>query len=430
MEQSPYLVASYITYAIPVFFLLIGLELLLDKMRHTKNYRFNDAITNLSCGIGSQITGVFIKVLLFVGYIWLYENASIVTMPHLGGDWSVGMVILTGIALFIGVDFFYYWFHRLAHEISVLWGSHIVHHQSEEYNLTVALRQAWVQGAFSWVFYLPLAVLGFHPAMFFVINQFQTLYQFWIHTKHIDKLHPAFEYVFNTPSHHRVHHGVNPKYIDRNHGGTLIIFDRMFGTFQAEEEEVVYGITKQPQSWNPILVNFQYWAELFSDVGRASQWSDKWNMLVKAPGWKPDELGGVEQPREVTPQTFHKYDTDSPMGLNYYILFQYIVILGGTTGFLFTYSGMPVWMQVALGALVIWSLVDLGGLFESRRWAFPLELLRLMVTASVFSLLTSNHQLFIPTVIIAAIYTIASGIWVARYRGVLTQKIRFAYRQG
>ncbi|HRG87913.1 MAG TPA: sterol desaturase family protein, partial [Chitinophagales bacterium] len=135
---------SLIVYAIPVFFLLIGIELLIARMRGLSYYRMNDAIANLSCGIGSQISGIFLKTVTFIGYTWLYQNSI----------WKIEDNIITFVLLFIGVDFFYYWFHRLAHEISILWGSHVVHHQSEEYNLTVALRQAWLQGAFSWVFYL------------------------------------------------------------------------------------------------------------------------------------------------------------------------------------------------------------------------------------------------------------------------------------
>ena len=222
---------SLIVYSIPIFFLLIGVELLITRVRGLSYYRFNDAITNLSCGIGSQVTGIFMKFLTFGVYVIIYEHS-----PLTG---KIPYNYLTIILLFLGVDFFYYWFHRLAHEISFLWGSHVVHHQSEEYNLSVALRQAWVQGAFSWIFYLPLAFIGFNPYMFATIASLQTLYQFWIHTKVIGRMPAWFEFIFATPSHHRVHHGVNPKYIDKNHAGTLIIWDRIFGTFQQEEEEVV-----------------------------------------------------------------------------------------------------------------------------------------------------------------------------------------------
>lgn len=374
---------GYIVLAIPVFFLFIGIELLIDRLRKTNYYRFNDAISNLSLGVGSQVSGVFLKLFVFIAYKYLYEHYRLTTMPGLETEHTGWVVVLTFMALFVGVDFFYYWFHRLAHEISVLWGSHVVHHQSEEYNLTVALRQAWLQGAFSWVFYLPLAIMGFEPVMFLTVGAFQTLYQFWIHTKAIGKTPAWFEYVFNTPSHHRVHHGVNPKYIDRNHGGTFIIFDRMFGTFQDEEEEVVYGITGQPKSWNPLWLNFEYWGGLFKDVVKARSVLDAIKMLVLKPGWKPDYLGGVQPFKEVTPATFHKYDTQIAAGLAYYIFFQFVLLLAGATGYLLVAEGLEWIAKTGLALLIILTLITLGGLLENKRWAFFLELLRLLAVAPV-----------------------------------------------
>jgi sterol desaturase/sphingolipid hydroxylase (fatty acid hydroxylase superfamily) len=398
-----------IVYAIPVFFILIGIELLIARMRNLSYYRFNDAVTNLSCGIGSQISGIFLKTFTFIGYTYLYQHSI----------WKIQDTVLTGILLFIGVDFFYYWFHRLAHEISFLWGSHVVHHQSEEYNLTVALRQAALQGAFSWVFYLPLAVVGFSPAMFLTIASLQTLYQFWIHTKLINKMHPAFEYVFNTPSHHRVHHGVNPKYIDRNHGGTLIIFDRMFGTFQVEEEEVVYGITKQPKSWNPVYVNFEYWIDLFKETFSVRSHADKVRMMLKGPGWKPAELGGVEPMKDVSYATFTKYDTDIPGALNYYVLAQFILVLAGTTIFLNTEMKEPfsgnILLKVGTALVIILSLVNIGGIFERKAWVPVLEYVRLVATAAVVMLLVKASPNFYAISGTVAAIALASAVWFTMF---------------
>ena len=402
---------NYIVLAIPVFFLLIGVELVVSWLKKTPYYRFNDAITNLSCGIGQQVTGVFMKTAVFLAYAFAYEHWRIFDISNAWWVW---------IALFIGVDFFYYWFHRLAHEISVLWGSHIVHHQSEEYNLTVALRQAWLQGAFSWVFYMPLAYIGFDPIMFVAVNSFQTLYQFWIHTKTINKLPAWFEYIFNTPSHHRVHHGVNPKYIDKNHAGTLIIWDRMFGTFQPEEEEVVYGITTQAKSWNPLWLNFQYWIDLFRAVARARSWGDRWRILVREPGWMPEELGGPLKPKEVTSDTFNKYDTVIPKGLNYYILFQYFVVLGGATGYLFMVDGMDWVLKIGLAAMIIVSIVNLGAIFEMKRWVYYLEYLRILVLPLVTVTLFYNHELLVPVIAVSALYLVTSMYWFARHRQVFS----------
>lgn len=422
---------SLIIYSIPVFFLLIGLEVLIARMKGLSYYRFNDAITNLSCGISSEVAKVFLRTFTFVGYMWLYQHS----IWRIDGNLLVDLVgtssafsaralqisgtLIIGTLLFIGVDFFYYWFHRLAHEISFLWGSHVVHHQSEEYNLTVALRQAALQGAFSWAFYLPLAVIGFSPEMFITVASLQTLYQFWIHTKLINKMHPAFEYVFNTPSHHRVHHGVNPKYIDKNHGGTLIIFDRMFGTFQAEEEEVVYGITKQPNSWNPVWVNFEYWIQLFVDVFKVHRIKDGILMLIKMPGWKPKELGGEEEFKEVSPQTFHKYDTEISPGLNYYILAQFIIVLIGATAFLITSGKGPIaesWLlKTMLASLITLGLLNIGGIFERKSWAPLLEVLRLAGMVAVVGFLFRQSASFIPVTVATAVVAGVSVLWLARY---------------
>ncbi len=407
---------SLIIFAIPVFFLLIGIELLIAKMKNLSYYRMNDAIANLSCGIGSQVSGIFLKTFTFIGYTYLYDHSI----------WKIENNILTFILLFIGVDFFYYWFHRLAHEISFLWGSHVVHHQSEEYNLTVALRQAWLQGAFSWVFYLPLAVVGFSPGVFITIASLQTLYQFWIHTKLIGKMNPAFEYVFNTPSHHRVHHGVNPKYIDRNHGGTLIIFDRWFGTFQLEEEEVVYGITKQTNSWNPLWVNFEYWIDLFKEAFRVRKIKNFFLMMYKMPGWKPEELGGVQPLKEVTPQTFHKYDTEISGGLTNYAFFQFVLVLLSTTAFLVFQSKTPFqenWaLKISIATLIVFSLVNIGGIFERKSWVLVLEYLRVVAVSVLMVLLLKNSSLFLAATIAMTILAVVSLLWFTKYRNEFTGK--------
>lgn len=361
---------SYIILSIPIFFILIGVELLVSKLRHSELYRFNDAVSNISCGVMQQIIGVLTKTVMIVGYIYLYDHFRLFELPE---TWWVYVL------LFIGVDFFYYWFHRLSHEINILWGAHIVHHQSEEYNLSVALRQSTFQGFFSTVFYLPLAIIGFNPIAFVTINAFQTLYQFWIHTKTIDKLHPVLEYVFCTPSHHRVHHGRNPQYIDRNHGGTLIIFDRLFGTFEPEDEEVVYGVTKPLGSWNPVWANFDYYADMFQDLKKEMSWRDRLKYVFANPGWMPATLGGVRGVPEVTAETATKYDTRISIALNYYVLVQFLLALGGATVLLFSTEHPQMTPLILLGgsAWIIISIASLGAVFESRQWARVVEPLRL-----------------------------------------------------
>ena len=343
------------------------------------------------------------KFLTFGVYVIIYNHSPL--------SGRIPYNYLTIILLFLGVDFFYYWFHRLAHEISIIWGSHVVHHQSEEYNLTVALRQAWVQGAFSWVFYLPLAFVGFDPYMFATIASLQTLYQFWIHTKVIDKMPRWFEYVFNTPSHHRVHHGVNPKYIDKNHAGTLIIWDRVFGTFQLEEEEVVYGITTQPKSWNPLWLNFEYWIDLFKDTTKVHKPIDAVRMLTLAPGWKPADMGGMLTYKEISAATFEKYDTVVSPRLNNYILFQFVFLLIGTSAFLFGQKNLNTNETIAVSILIVYTVVTIGGLFEKKKWVVCAEFLRLLLLSVVIAAITDKFYSINYAMSVGGVYLLSSFIW-------------------
>lgn len=359
-------------YAIPVFALLIGLEIVLARLGKTTLYRFHDALTNINCGIVQQVGGVFLKTVLFGLYWLVYEHWRMAEVPDTWWSW---------ILLFVLVDFFYYWFHRYAHEISLFWGTHVVHHQSEEYNLSVALRQSLFSSVISTFFYLPLAWMGFSPAVFLVVSTWQTLYQFWIHTRLIDKMPAWFEFVFNTPSHHRVHHGVNPKYIDKNHGGTLIIFDRLFGTFQREEEPVVYGVTTPLKSWNPLWANLDFYVGFLREWRQMPTFADKVKMLYHKPGWRPDSLGGPLPFKEVAPENQVKFDTaPSPM-VNYYVLGQFVVLLIVATVWLAGVkdgvgTGELLVKNLCVAAFIVVGTASLGGLLERKRWAPFVEALR------------------------------------------------------
>lgn len=374
-------------FAIPIFFLLIGIELLIARLHQKELYRFNDAISNISCGISQQAIGVFIKVITLGAYVYCYELSPF----RIPNAWW------TYIILFVAIDFLYYWFHRYAHEINFFWGTHVVHHQSEDYNLSVALRQSAFQSLISGMFYLPLAILGFDPIPFLLINTIQTLYQFWIHTETIDKMPAWFEFIFNTPSHHRVHHGRNPKYIDKNHGGTLIIFDRLFGSFQAEEEQVVYGVTKSLSTWNPIWANLDYYNDLQKEFRRTKGIKDKVRLLINKPGWRSAAAGGPQLPPPIASNEPIKYHTIIPNGLSIYISLQYIFLLLGTTLFLAVLSIdkdsflIPILMSTFL---ILWSVASFGLSADKRKLGFQLEISRLLVLPIalfiIFTLSTSN----------------------------------------
>ena len=351
---------------------------------------------------GSEVVGLLMKTVLGFGYLYLYDNFRAFTLE------SSFMVIF---ALFLGVDLCYYWFHRMGHEINFLWAAHIVHHQSEDYNLSVALRQSWIQSWFSWVFYLPLALIGFEPGMFFAMVSFNTLYQFWIHTTTIKSLGPL-EWVLSTPSHHRVHHGSNPKYIDRNHAGSLIIWDRMFGTFVKEEEEPTYGITKPLNSWNPIWANVHYWKELW-DISKRSRGFDRVLVFLKPPGWQPEYLGGFQAPPEIDESTYRKFDADPLRHDHVYLFFVFLTMLSVSTALLFFGNGFPDPALAATCIYILATMTTFGGLMEKKPWGVPAEYARIM-GGLVVTLLFWQLPYFPMLLKVAAIFSLINIVWFSR----------------
>jgi alkylglycerol monooxygenase len=390
-----------IVLSIPVFFLLIGIELVVERISHRKLYRFPDAIANLSCGITSQVSGLFLRVFAIGVYEILFSNLAFFSL-----DRSVWWY---WVALFLLVDLAYYWAHRMSHEVNLFWGGHVVHHQSEDYNLSVALRQSSFQVIWTFAFSLPLAIAGFDTWDFAMISAFNTLYQFWIHTEAINKL-GWFEFIFNTPSHHRVHHGRNPKYIDKNHAGTLIIWDRMFGTFQPEEERPTYGITKPLNSWNSVWANVSHYHTMWSEFKQISLWSDKVRYLFQKPGWLPLSLGGA-QPIPEIPATYEKYDTPVPVKISYYVLFQYIVCLGVTAFFLFQKDHFSLMEKSLISVGICWWVMNCGVLFEQKRWVFSAEWFRILLFSLGGLMAAYLYDSSVMLVVALSAYAVTSGIW-------------------
>lgn len=399
----------YISYAVPVFFLLIGVEVFVAWSERRTLYRFNDSVNDLSCGILQTVSLVFTGTLLIAAYFFLYKRFSLWDMRAFSpaGKWAAAGL------LFLGVDFAYYWFHRVSHEMNGPWAAHAVHHQSEEYNLAVALRQGTFQPFFSWMFYLPLAVLGFPPEWFAAMSSFNTLYQFWIHTRLIGKLGPL-EWVLNTPSHHRVHHGRNPKYLDRNHAGTLIIWDRLFGTFQEEEEEPVYGIVRPLASWNPVWANFHDYVELWRDAKAAPYFIDKIKIWFMPPGWRPRGLPDRGPVPEVSAATVVKYDTRIPPGLTLYVWVHFVLTLGLGV-FVMVAKSWPLDRLALLAGLVTLGLVNLGGIFERKPWVKWGEPLRLMLLTGAMLFGVARLPNFTPAAALVLLAGVLSLAWFFRY---------------
>ncbi|MFI2714597.1 sterol desaturase family protein [Micromonospora sp. NPDC018662] len=269
-----------VLYAVPAFLLLIVIEAVSYRFLpddDERGYELRDTTTSLSMGLGSQLIGVPWKLLTVGLYAALWTLAPVHLSP---GDWWTWAIV------FFADDLAYYWFHRSHHEVRVLWASHVVHHSSVHYNLSTALRQSWTPMT-SLPFWLPLALLGIPPWMIFLQQSISLLYQFFLHTERVGRLPRPIEWVFNTPSHHRVHHGSNTEYLDRNYGGILIVWDRLFGSFAPERAAVRYGLTKNIGTYNPLRVATHEFAAIWSDVRRATCWRHRLGYLLGRPGWQP-----------------------------------------------------------------------------------------------------------------------------------------------
>ena len=273
-------IPDLIIYAIPFFAATVFLEVILTvKVKHGE-YNYKDAATSITMGLGNVALGLLSKIIVLGAFYLVYDSFHLIDIQFVWWAW---------ILLLFADDFCYYWFHRISHESRFFWASHVVHHSSKKYNLSTALRQTWSGGFYSFVFWLPLVLIGFHPIMILVQMSISLIYQYWIHTELIKKLPGWFEFIFNTPSHHRVHHATNPQYLDRNHAGIFIIWDRLFETFEPEIEKPVYGLVKNIETHNPIKIAFLEWYGMFKDFfASKTSLGNRFKYLIKPPGWRHD----------------------------------------------------------------------------------------------------------------------------------------------
>jgi len=365
---------SIILFAIPVFFLLIAAELIAEKAKKTDYYRLNDAITSLSIGGFSRIMGVMKNLAPFTIYILLYENFALFELKKIAWVW---------LAVFILYDFLYYWNHRFGHEMSFFWAAHVVHHSSEEYNLTTALRQS--SGSFfNFIFFLPLAFLGVDPVLFVTVASANLVYQFWVHTRHVGKL-GFIEWFMVTPSNHRVHHAQNQVYLDRNYGGVFIVWDRLFGSYQDEldDEKPIYGVRKALKSWNPFYANIQVYKQLLQDSVYTDKWSDKFKVWFGRTGWRPADVSHKFPLASVDLSQFSVYQTEISLITKIYSVLQYIIISLLALFLLVNASALDVNYQLGIAFLVIASSINLAWIMENKLIAIWLEWLKLLV-ACVF----------------------------------------------
>jgi len=269
-----------IAMAIPAFLVLLVAEAVAGAVMRRDLYEFKDMAASLTMGIGSVFVDLLAKAIQF----------SLLTYLHRFAIFSIGFQWWAWVLLFFGDEFSYYWFHRISHECRFFWASHVVHHSSQRYNFSTALRQTWTGSFTSFVFWLWLPIIGFAPVTIMTMKAVSLLYQFWIHTELVRSMGPL-ERVMNTPSHHRVHHGSNPRYIDRNHGGTLIIWDKLFGTFEPENpaDPPRFGLTHNINTYNPVRIAFHEWIQMFVDAWNAPGWGNKLRYIFGNPGWRHDD---------------------------------------------------------------------------------------------------------------------------------------------
>lgn len=366
VEEVPY----YIAQAIPFFIFLIFVEYVAQVLTGKKRTRLNDGITSVGSGLFSETVKFLLKGSEVMTYLYIYENYRLTTLP-----WNSAW---TWFICFLGVDLAYYWFHRMAHEVNFMWAAHQVHHSSEEYNLTTALRQSAVQFLTSIAFYLPMA-FAIPPPIFIVHTQFNLLYQFWIHTEVVGHLGPL-EYIINTPSSHRVHHGRNRYCIDKNYAGTLIIWDRLFGTYVPEKETVVFGLTHPLNSFDPNYVQWGHFVHIWNTFWATPGFGNKLSVLFKGPGWSPGKprMGCIEDIPDVHAPV-ELYDQPTSGWTNAYGLVHFTMIMLTYQSFLWIREDMSLVLIWTVSLYIVFSLSCIGALLDQRIFGVPLEFVRCLL---------------------------------------------------
>ncbi|XP_042346063.1 alkylglycerol monooxygenase [Plectropomus leopardus] len=371
MEEVP----QYVQQATPFFVGLMVLELVVGVLKTgAPVVTISDGLTSVSCGMISRLPMLFMRGCELTAYMFVWNRYRLLELPW-DSAWTWWLS-------FLGVDFCYYWVHRFAHEVSFIWAAHQVHHSSEYYNLTTALRQSLTQQFTSWIFYLPLALVA--PPTFFAVHiQLNLLYQFWIHTELIDDLGPL-EWVFNTPKHHRVHHGRNIYCLDKNYGGILIIWDRLFGTFAPEKDKVVFGLVFPINTFEILYVQLHYYVYLWKRSNTYKTISDKLSTFLKGPSWQPGKprLGDHEENPKVTGQEV-PHDPSWSLPLQVYVVIHFLLVLAIYHDLFENKMTLSQFTILGMTGYVLLTLTSLGYIMDQRPTAAVLEMLRCVVMVTV-----------------------------------------------
>ena len=405
--------SQIIVAATPVFLALMAMEWAISLRRGRNAYALADAISSLNLGILSQTSAVFTKLLTLGIYTAV---ASHIALIEADAFW---MSLPGWLLALLFYDFCYYWLHRMGHEVGVLWAAHAVHHQSQAYNISTALRQTSSGALLGWVFYLPMALAGVPPLVFAVVGLIDLLYQFWVHTEQVKKL-GWFDRWFCAPSNHRVHHAVNDQYLDKNYGGILIIWDRIFGTYKEEDESepCVYGTRGLLKSWDPVWANFTVYHQLAHDSWHARNWRDKIRVWFKPPGWRPADVA-QRFPKPSFKLEEHRilYAPPISTALRWFAGLQFVALLAGTAAFLWQADQSPLACNLIGFAVLLTAQWTLGAMLQGRisPWLALMLQSGALATATAALGMQQWHWLFKPTTMVLALIYIASSAISADY---------------
>lgn len=419
--------SQIIVLATPVFFLLIAIEYAWGIAKGRNTYRLADAINSIGLGMMSQFTAIFTRLLRVGIYTAVYSHLSVVPLELAREFWQTWYGWVLALLFY---DLCYYWLHRLGHESAILWAAHAVHHQSQDYNLSTALRQTSSGALLGWVFYVPMAVAGVPPLVFGIVALIDLLYQFWVHTEHVPKL-GWFDRWFCSPSNHRVHHAVNDPYLDKNYGGLLIIWDRIFGSFKEEGEKCVYGTRSPLNSWDPIWANFEVYKVLFTDARHASSWLDKVRVFLKPPGWRPADVAARFPKPAFDITQMRKFEAPVSKAAQWLGGFGFLAILQGVAVYLWFADKMDTSAQFTGLAGLMAALWVIGALLQGRiaPWLALASWVAVLATVSAtFASLNVGtavgaqwlmlHRLTKPMVMLIAIIYIAACAYSISHRAI------------
>jgi alkylglycerol monooxygenase len=392
---------NYLAFAVPFFLFFIGLEYIVAKWKNKDYYEFSDSIANLSIGIAERLSDTLTVVAFHSVYLYLHQHYAI---------WDIKPSILMWVLLFLATDFVWYWYHRLAHEVNLLWSVHVIHHQSDNFNYTVSTRITIFQAIVRTAFWSILPVIGFPPEMITVMLLIHGTYPFFTHTRLIGKL-GILEYLFVTPSHHAVHHASNEEYLDKNYGDMLIIWDKLFGTFVEEKAEPTFGLTKPLGSSSFLWQYFHFFLEMLYTARRTEGWINKLKVIFGKPDLVPAEARDALEKRFL----FRSEQSSQAYRFKNYVLGQIVAILVILFVFILFEAYIPFINQLLITGVILLTLINCGAILEQRLWVFHIEYVRGIFLALTLFMFFPNQSFLLLMFVVALGILLFSSTLRERY---------------